>query len=58
MKIAIPYKLPQSAIESMPVVSNVGAQQLAIHLQYGPIPTYPSDRADYVPPNGREPRDR
>jgi hypothetical protein len=51
MKSARPYKLPQFAVESTSSVSNLEGQTTASCPQYGPRLAYPSDIADYVPPD-------
>lgn len=53
MKKARPYKFSPFAVESMSCVSNLDAQKPAKCPEHGPRPAYPSDHADYVPPNGR-----
>lgn len=53
MKKARPYNFSPFAIESTSPVSNPHAQKPAKCPQYGPRPAYPSDHADYVPPDRR-----
>ena len=53
MKNARPYKFSQSVVEAMSCVCNLDAHKPAKCPERGPRPAYPSDRADYVPPNRR-----